>query len=336
MPATGISRRSDRHRSTSYCCAPRKIRWPSANQSSRSAVSMISGGRPRRRIAADRGGDLPGGGGQLGAVLDHVADLPQGQVQRGLDPLRPLGVGDPVDQQVHPGLVDDALRAVRGQHLAAGAEHVDQPAVGVAADVQDRVQHAVHDDTGGGQRADHRVDQVRHVVVDQVDHGRLGRPVVAGDLRVEHPDPRHAGLADLGQPAVGPDDARARRRACSAGPRRRRAGSTGRSGCEVGMLGDRGGDRVAVVLERRRHRCIELDGAPHRSLRHHRTPCVRSATLRRGFEPSPPGSLAPKGPEQGLCARQDREQALSRSRHDHSAVLRGGSAQVSRGSACGG
>ena len=149
---------------------------------------------------------LRGGGrrraGEGAGVADHGTDQLQGAAQAVLDGLGALGIGQPVDQHMHPRL---AQRQRARVDPAGFVDDIQQLAVGVPAAEQDRVQYPVHCDVVHRQGADHGIDQGRHVVGDDVDH-RLGvRPPGAPRLRggprcgVEDPD------VDLAHPAPLPD-----------------------------------------------------------------------------------------------------------------------------------
>ena len=162
------------------------------------------GGQRRTQFRCDHGGRTDEGR----RVGDDGPDRLQGGVQGGLDGLGPFRIGKPVDQDVHPGFPDAVLRV----EAAAGlADHLEQFAAGVAPDGQDGMQDAMDGDARSGDRADDGLDHVRHVVVDDVDHRRGGRPsagaAVQTDTRIEDPDRGGPWLPDAGHPQMAVDDA---------------------------------------------------------------------------------------------------------------------------------
>ena len=144
------------------------------------------GRRQRRWRLLEIRDDLPRLGVHLLPVLDHLAYVTE-HVGEGLpDLLECCRVGLAVDLDVHPGLADQVARCL-GVCCLLGVAHVEQGTGDVAADqelgVDDHMDRAVLCAQGHGDR----VDQERHVVGDDLDHGMAGRrPLVVVDRRCEH------------------------------------------------------------------------------------------------------------------------------------------------------
>ena len=158
--------------------------------------------RPGRETGTQLGGHHGGGPDQRARIGDDGADRFQRLVQRGLDRLGPFRVRQSVDQDVDPRFPD----AVLGIQSTAGLpRHGDEVAVTVPAHREDRMQHPVHGHSGRGDRADHGLDHVLHVVIDDVDHGG-GRGPAAGAFgsaaRIEDAQGGYARLASPGHPQV--------------------------------------------------------------------------------------------------------------------------------------
>ena len=200
-------------------------------------------GQVGRHLGVEPVGHLDRPGPHLRPVLDRGAHVVEHRDQLGAQPLALGGVGLAVDLQVHPRLADGVVRPVLaalagGELGGGGVEHLDQGAGDVAADhddrVHDQVDGAVHPRVTGVEPVGHRVDQERHVLGDDLDHGvpdagaGAGLPAVAVDgracaparRRCRTPAPARAGGATArhrrGRPGRG-----------RAGPRPARAGSSG-------------------------------------------------------------------------------------------------------------
>ena len=271
-------------------------------------------GRPRGERAAQFGRCGGGRRGQGSGVADHRTDVVQRMPQLVLDRLCAFRVGQPVDQDVHPGL-GKGERGFRGPPGFAG--DLLQHAVHVAGADQNGVQHPVHGDVVDGQRPDDRIHQRRHVVGDDVDD-RLGvrpagRALGARRGRVEDPDLDLAGCPSLAHPPVAVDDAEHvlgglrlilgghvpevgvdHRRAV--GPQRDRAGHGGVRIQLVGLV--RSEVRRQRGKIRLRHRLIRIMLGPSTSGRTS-APSGRDVATQFGTEPMPvsppvPGLHAPK------------------------------------------
>jgi hypothetical protein len=112
-------------------------------------------------------------------VVEHQLDL---VADRGQD----RGIGAPIDLDQHDRLARDRRRRL-GRRL-----ELDHLALVVAAHRDHRVEDEMDREPAPVERHAHRVDQERHVVVDDLDH-RVGRlPAVLLERRVVDP---HLGLA---------------------------------------------------------------------------------------------------------------------------------------------
>ena len=157
--------------------------------------------RARREGVAQLGRDGGGRAGERATVVHDGPDVGQRLPQHVLDGLRAFGVGEAVDQHVHPGFPDGERRFDAEAGLAGDLE---QLAGRIPLADQDRVQHPVHGEVGAGQRADDGLDQERHVVVDDVDDGAGVAPpggAVGCGRRVEHPDLDLTGCRGAARPA---------------------------------------------------------------------------------------------------------------------------------------
>ena len=102
--------------------------FPEISQYRKSAASETS--------CADRGENVPrssaaavaAAAGQRPAVADHGADVVQRLPQRVLDGLRAFGVGEPVDQDVHPRLAQGERRLAGPAGLADDRHAARRPA----------------------------------------------------------------------------------------------------------------------------------------------------------------------------------------------------------------
>ncbi len=164
-------------------------------------------GQVRRGLLGELVGQSERGVAHLRPVLDDLADVAQHAAQADLDGAQVLAVGLAVDLDVHPGLDHGVrgplgaggLRAVAG----VGVEDLQQLAGEVAAHRELRVHDEVDGAVQAGQLVGDRVDQERHVVGDDLDHGVAARPAVLLDGRGVHPDLGGA-LGPLeAQPVVG-------------------------------------------------------------------------------------------------------------------------------------
>ncbi len=167
-------------------------------------------GKPFQKLAALadlRCGQVRGCGaqlrhdrGDLGAhllpVLDRLAHVAKHPFEGLGQPRRLLGIGDPVDLHVHPGLRRSLLEVLVGGGLVQRRERHHLPAE-VPAHGEPRVDDPAHLATLPGQLHGDRVDQEGHVVGDDLDHRVTARgPAVALGSGSEDPDHR---------PALGPD-----------------------------------------------------------------------------------------------------------------------------------
>jgi hypothetical protein len=135
-------------------------------------------------------------------VLDRHPYLGQDASERGgkvveqgaVAPVCPL----PVDLQIH--------HRFRPGPLAGFVRHLDQVAIEVAPHRQHRMGQQVHAELPAIELVGDRIDQERHVVVDDLDDGVAALEAVVGERRIEHPH-----LGDAGQAAAGKGEQRAGR-----------------------------------------------------------------------------------------------------------------------------
>jgi len=113
-------------------------------------------------------------------VGDDPAHLGQHRQQRRLDVVDRVA-GLAIDLHVH-------------QRFGIPAAHLDQLARLVAGDRHHRMAQHVHADARLGQRHGHRIDQERHVVIDDLQHGVGRLPAMLLHVRVEQ---AHVGRAAL-------------------------------------------------------------------------------------------------------------------------------------------
>jgi hypothetical protein len=140
-----------------------------------------------RRLLAQRRRYL----GQLGQdrfpILDrnpHIRQhLAQFRFQRG----QCIVVTDLIDLRLYHRLAQGAL--------GAGIEQPRTLAFGIAANCQNRMQKRVDADAALGQEGGQRIDQKRHVIVDDLQHAVRRFPAVFGHARIVQPQARRTGLA---------------------------------------------------------------------------------------------------------------------------------------------
>jgi hypothetical protein len=113
---------------------------------------------------------------------------------------RAVRVGDPVDLDVHPRLGGRALGRLGG---VGGRVDLQQLPGDVPADDHNGVNEALHLDAVARELGGDRVDEVRHVVSDDLHDGRFARPAVFGGGGVEEADAGPTGHTLLGELAVG-------------------------------------------------------------------------------------------------------------------------------------
>ncbi len=173
------------------------------------AVLDLLARQRRRRVRGQLVGELARGLGHPVGVLDDLADVVERRLQPVLQFPGPVGIGDQVDLDVHPGFG----QRTRGRLGGVGAgQHLVQHPGHVAAHHHDGVHHALHLHAAAGQRRDHRVDQVGHVVGDDLDDRGRAAPAVVGTGRVEGAHQGPAWHAVLGELVVGPHRANEVRR----------------------------------------------------------------------------------------------------------------------------
>ena len=146
----------------------------------------------RERLRADgEAGRPPLGGDGAGTrphrlpVGDGVAVVPQGRVEAAGDLHAVVGGGDAVDVDGDEALA--LARAGVGEALEAL-----EPAVGRALQGEDRVRDEPHHQSGVAEFAHHRIEQKRHVVVEDLDDRH--RPSIRLEGRVDEAQPVLAGL----------------------------------------------------------------------------------------------------------------------------------------------
>ncbi len=148
-------------------------------------------GQAGRGLLGELVGQTQRGVAHLGPVLDDLADVAEHPAQVGLDLAQVVAVGLAVDLDVHPRLDGRVGRPLGAGGLAAGAgvdvEDLQQLAGDVAADDQLGVDDDVDRAVLAGQLVGHRVDQERHVVGDDLDHGVAAGPAVLLDRGGVHP-----------------------------------------------------------------------------------------------------------------------------------------------------
>ncbi len=163
-------------------------------------------GRAWREAGAQFARDDGGSSDQRGRIRDDGPDRFQRVVQGCLDAFGAFRVGEPVDEYVHPRFTDATQRI---QTPTGFAGHLDQCSADVPAHRQYRVEHSMNGHPGRRDGTDHRLDDIRHVVVDDVDHRGRGRPPARafGHGGVEDPDRCRSWLTLAGQPEMAVDDA---------------------------------------------------------------------------------------------------------------------------------
>ena len=128
-------------------------------------------------------------------VFHRQADVVQHLLQFGHHRRQLGGVADAVDLQMN--------QRFQRQIALAGATGVQQAAVGVAFDFQHRMHQQMQGEVVAGQQHGHRINQERHVVVDDFDGGVGGLPTVALKIRVVGAHLVLAGQAFAGKVQVG-------------------------------------------------------------------------------------------------------------------------------------
>ncbi len=127
---------------------------------------------------------------ELGPVADGEPDVVEHALEVGGERLAVAGV-DPVELEVHH----------RFAPLAVGAQQLDlvQRALVVAADAHDRMEQAVDGDLAAGDGVGDRIDQERHVVVDDRDPHPPPPGFAAGRLDRDLDFAGFAASGDLGE-----------------------------------------------------------------------------------------------------------------------------------------
>ena len=141
------------------------------------------GRRPRRRAAAELADDVGDARAHRAPVVDADAHVGEHTLEVGGERLHPLGVGDAVDLDVHQRLAR-ATRRVGGASgpgaIAASAPSAPRSTARIGWTMRwssSRSRASFHR---------HRIDEERHVVVDDLDHRVRRLPAVVVELRVEH------------------------------------------------------------------------------------------------------------------------------------------------------
>ncbi len=129
-------------------------------------------------------------------VLHRGPDIRERHFEGAPDLLQPLRIALPVDLDMHERF--GALGAIGG----GCGDRLDL-ALGIAPDRHDRVDRQMDHQAQPVERHADRIDQERHVVIDDLDHtvGRL--PAMLLDMRVVDPDPRLADPALLAEAQMG-------------------------------------------------------------------------------------------------------------------------------------
>jgi hypothetical protein len=138
--------------------------------------------RQRRRVRRQLVGDRQRLGAHPGPVLDRLAHIREYPLHV---PAQLVAVGlavHPVDGQPHPALHQVTGDRVVRLHVGA---HLDQPAQRLTAHHDQRVYQQVHGQPPGHQRGGDGVDEERHVVGDDLDHGQVAvRAVLDAQLQL--------------------------------------------------------------------------------------------------------------------------------------------------------
>jgi hypothetical protein len=121
----------------------------------------------------------------LAPVFDRGANVAQHFLDRRRQRGALLGIDQPVDLDVHP-------RFARCRRFARERCHRLQHAIAIAHHREDRMDEQVQRQALAVDVDDRRVDEERHVIVDDLDHRVTRRPAVFGNRRREH--------AHLGRP----------------------------------------------------------------------------------------------------------------------------------------
>ncbi len=167
----------------------------------RDATAELGGGHGGRRGLAQVADDVAHLQAHPLPVLDRLADVAQHALQLGRDRVHVLVVADPADLDVHPRLTLGAVG--RWRRLVVRAGDGLEVAGDVTADVELRMDDEVDVTLLTGQLHDHRVDEERHVVGDDLHHRvATGRPAVLGQGRREDMDAGGPLRSHLGQAVV--------------------------------------------------------------------------------------------------------------------------------------
>ncbi len=137
------------------------------------ALGDLVGGQ-RRRPVVELGDDLRHLLAHRRPIGHRGADVAQHHFEIGPDGLDPAGVGLLADPQLHPG-----FGVVAGPGQAAGR---------VAGDPQHRVDHEIDGEVALVERGSHRIDQERHVVIDDLDDAVRAAPAMVVELRIVDPE----------------------------------------------------------------------------------------------------------------------------------------------------
>ena len=200
--STGASRRAGcRARSAAPASSSRS--GPSSDVVAHAEEGEIVGGQPfqeldrlgdlvdrqRRRIGLQLGDHLGDAAEHRPPVLHALPDLGEHVLQRLHHFGAAMGVVDAVDVDV-----DEALAHACWLRWACSGMPMSRPAWS-RVDRQDRMRHQPDDEAALGQLAHHRIDQERHVVVDDLEHRDGLQPLARQRRRRLEADLRRARLA---------------------------------------------------------------------------------------------------------------------------------------------
>ena len=130
-------------------------------------------------------------------VLDRAAHVAENSLEVPLESFEHGRIALPVDLDVH-----EAFGPGIGRRIAAAADG-GQPAVGIAVGREDRMDREVDADAVAVDLHGHAVDQERHVVVDDLDHGVGRLPAMLLQMRVVDAHLGGARWAGFGEAEMG-------------------------------------------------------------------------------------------------------------------------------------